>query len=498
MGSYAHGIVVRQRPDFDRLRNLSAYITDYQIYEWPGTSLWCVNLTIGRGFPAPGFPTRWPAALRRLAGPFCDKVKFSEARGIVVTLDLSDCLDQAVLSFQAPDEFPEEVYVCEPGRVALAYHEPWTFQAGRIRNTGHTTNFAEYSQMALNDFAGRDVAVPDSVTPDISALRLVARRGQRGTITIVEPLDVAERPRGLSLKYELTMESRQARIPGWSVDGRFLLTEDVTDNRSYAQIREAETGRVLHTLQADAMHYAWSPTEPTLVTLVRDFTTATDQLVWWNALSGERRRTETLPKGEQAFCGLAWSPDGRLLLAAQEYGNGLWLIDAHSGRVAKNFARQSGFQSVAWSPDSKRLVAAGRKKLMLFDRDGNKIWSVTSQAEWIASIAWSPDGKTLASPAGAKVRLTDARTGKGVGFLEADKDHFVNGESRGLSAVSYSADGGLVAASGDGHGFLWSLGRDEKPTAFDSAGPSLAFHPHEPLLATGGPNQKLRIWEVDT
>jgi WD40 repeat protein len=173
------------------------------------------------------------------------------------------------------------------------------------------------------------------------------------------------------------------------------------------------------------------------------------------------------------------------------------LIDAHSGRVAKNFARQSGFQSIVWSPDSKRLAAAGRKKLMLFDCDGNKIWSVTSEAESIASLAWSPDGKTLASPAGAKVRLTDARTGKGVGLLEADKDHFVDGESRGLSAVSYSTDGGLLAASGDGHGFLWSLGRADERTAFELTGPSFALHPHEPLLAAGGPDQKLRIWKVD-
>jgi WD40 repeat protein len=184
------------------------------------------------------------------------------------------------------------------------------------------------------------------------------------------------------------------------------------------------------------------------------------------------------------------------LIAAQEYGHGLWLINAASGRLEKNFARQSGFQCAAWSPDSARLATGGRKKLTLFDREGEKIWAVNVQAERIDSIAWSPDGKTLASPDGAKVRLTDAKTGKATGSLTADPVHFVDDRRQGLSTVSFSADGSVLAASSGGNAFLWSVGRREKLAAFEVAG-ALAFHPRKPLLATGGPDQTLRVWQVN-
>src|SRR5512138_3401917 len=59
----------------------------------------------------------------------------------------------------------------------------------------------------------------------------------------------------------------------------------------------------------------------------------------------------------QTVWALAWSPDGRSLAFSSDVG-GVWVMDAHTGRV---FSRQTNLSgtvtSLAWSPDGARLVA---------------------------------------------------------------------------------------------------------------------------------------------
>lgn len=144
---------------------------------------------------------------------------------------------------------------------------------------------------------------------------------------------------------------------------------------------------------------------------------------------------------------VAWSPDGRLIAAADWSRFIIW--DASSGiqqdirmlPPSKNY-EMSDF---AWSPDGRSLAVA---------MDGVVyIWPLSTAAPSVAyrehsdvifdvSFSWSPDGRYIASCGSedTTVRIWEAATGKTV---------FVyNGHFSFVQAVAWSPDGQRIASGG--------------------------------------------------
>jgi WD40 repeat protein len=138
----------------------------------------------------------------------------------------------------------------------------------------------------------------------------------------------------------------------------------------------------------------------------------------------------------------------------------------------------------------------------------------TTARDWITALAWSPEDSTTArdeitalvwSPDGALLAVGSTRGRVHLWHPESNRQGTMpKGPWDPVTSLSFSSDGRLLASkSQDGTVKLRrcdtgvTVAEFEEPPEwyYDRA---LAFHPNEPLLATGGPqSRELRVWEVD-
>lgn len=186
------------------------------------------------------------------------------------------------------------------------------------------------------------------------------------------------------------------------------------------------------------------------------------------------------------FCGLRFSPDGRLLAAAGDAGLVVWNmadgIPLHLAQGTKNFWR-----NVRFTPD------------------GSTLWASSWTGLWRYPISWDAAGKPVIGP-GEKWAEGPFRHLASAGDLMVAGTQMADGEgkypilvtrseeeSRVIRApwlpdsLSCSPDGRWLAASRYPHagGMLWDLRNPDAPGIFIDA-PSrcmFSFFPHLPVLA---------------
>ncbi len=143
----------------------------------------------------------------------------------------------------------------------------------------------------------------------------------------------------------------------------------------------------------------------------------------------------------------------------------LRLWDAVRGETVHEQSLPGPFHRLAFRPDGRRLVLGGA--------DGTVVlWDVVERRELlqrtlhntrIAGLAFSPDGKTVASAA------------------IAAPDHWLLKRGEVMVWDADTATVHRVLRTADGQGFH-----------------SVAFHPARPLLATGGEDAVVRLWDPST
>lgn len=222
-----------------------------------------------------------------------------------------------------------------------------------------------------------------------------------------------------------------------------------------------------------------------------------------------RRVVLTIHPRQYDGCGLAISPDGRLL-AAQDRGKSwsikLWEIP--SGRLVKTLPdAERGTLSLAFSPDGK-LLAAGFGGSSRKGAPSVRTWNVetgsvvrsfpgSTGSPWgVWRVRFTPDGKRLtAITHQARVYIWDVTTGETVHeFVSRKGNGWVLGY---LNEVDVSPDGkqvaiGWVAASLDGDlSGVWVYDTETAEVLHKLDGPdcivySAAFSPDGKLLAIEG------------
>jgi WD40 repeat protein/anti-sigma factor RsiW len=245
-----------------------------------------------------------------------------------------------------------------------------------------------------------------------------------------------------------------------------------------------------------------------------------------------------------AVLGLAWSPDGRILVAAiPEHVMRVW--DARDGhRIHRRFGAHGGpVAAVAFSPDGRTIASASYDKTVkLWKPEDNEqpLAILRGHTDEVHAVAFSPDGRRLASAGlDRSLRIWDARSGAELAVIRGhagsmtslaygpddstvvtgSTDETVSvwdtaarqelrtfkGHTAEVRAVAFSRDGKDIASAGaDATVRIWDAASPPRPRTLRSpsvqtyGGPvdCLAFSPDGHRLISGHDDRALRVWEL--
>jgi WD40 repeat protein/class 3 adenylate cyclase len=311
-----------------------------------------------------------------------------------------------------------------------------------------------------------DVTVPgerDWLTVPGPALRLSGVTFSPDGSTFAVPAD----PSGVVIRDtetgDIVMKLAGHDAPLWdlafSPDGRLLAGSPGTGveadpaAQSSVPVWDLSTGTVVtilegHEKQVTAVEFA--PSGGTMVTASDDETLRT-----WDTETWEQQGVLEVG-GEFGAYGLAFSPDGRWLLAGISLEWTVTIFDAATmERVGELEGHTDYIQDVAFLGDGSVVTASG---------DGAKVWNLETREETMTllghtgpvnNVAVSPDGEVIATAGfDGTVKLWDASTG--------DERMTFFGHDRIVHTVAFSPDGRFLAtASGDGTVMLRLLPIDE-------------------------------------
>lgn len=195
---------------------------------------------------------------------------------------------------------------------------------------------------------------------------------------------------------------------------------------------------------------------------------------------------------------LRHSPDGKLL-ALGGYKE-VRLVDAATRQpVAELTGHQEAVRAVAWSPDGKWLLAAGGPP----GKKGEvKLWDVAQRSvvrtweghrDCIYTAVFSPDGKNAATASYDKlIKLWDVETGKEIRTL---KDHI-----DAIYALAFTPDGQrLISGAADRTVKVWNPATAERLYTMSEPTDginSVAVSPGGKMVAAGGIDKTIRIWTL--
>ena len=294
--------------------------------------------------------------------------------------------------------------------------------------------------------------------------------------------------------------------PSWvlfSPDGKMV----VATNRDKTVTRwDVASATPLATLRGHSnfvQQPVFSPDGKTLYTASHDGTA-----IAWDLTGGRRLGRPFTFTHDRSFSTTGFdghpgrlSPDARLIaVGLKEQGVALW--DARELiRVGAPLLDTGGeVKSLDFSPDGETLaVATGDGYLTLWDVSSHSRLLAPTFAGFpsiVLAVGFSPNGATLVT----------ASSDRGLKFWDAETGHSLEdpGLGGGASDVTFSADGAMIAsaASGGGSAAVWDTATGMSIATFDGAPDSqdfsVALSPDGHLLAVGGFDRVVRVWDVRT
>ena len=258
-------------------------------------------------------------------------------------------------------------------------------------------------------------------------------------------------------------------------------------------LSDLNTGRLMRKLtghSVDVQRVVFSPDGKTLAS-----SSYIDETVRiWDVNTGEHKRTLTGHTGD--IEGLAFSLDGKTLASSGSGDGTIRFWDVRTGNEKHAVTGHTGdIHSVAFNPDGK-FVASGHDDgvIRFWDAETGLYLKTFKKGYEASGLVFSEDGKTLAYADGLDICLQDAGTG--------EEKMLLTGHTWGIHSMALSPDGNILASGSEDTTIrLWDMHTGEHKRTLNGHTDrvySVAFSPDGKTLASGSDDNTLRLWSVDT
>ena len=306
-------------------------------------------------------------------------------------------------------------------------------------------------------------------------------------------------------------------IVAFSPDGAIIVT---AGNEGRIRLWDAQTQRrivVLETNAGGVSSMAFHPNGKTLASLssryiARNEYRAGDMMIrLWDV---ERRtQIDAAQHHHAAVTAVSLQPRGRLLASGHLDGVVVLWDMQNQEKIGVLRGLNAMVESVAFNPDGTLLASSERENVRLWDvQERKQIVGFKNDVAIAGSVAFSPDGKTLASVDNTVIRLWDTQRKRMVGELRQEtrrmaprQQPMTAGKYNAYSvieSVAFSPDGKLLASGGiDNTVRLWDV-QKRKEIFIREPGQSewgsifaVAFSPDGKILVSAG-SEGIHLWVV--